>query len=234
LPLTTSLSATLQTKTTGFAVSRCGSDGQRQTGGPRLRAVRHRAAQGLDQESVSASSPPLLALRRRRSARRSRAARSASASSVSIVSMSAIGSTGPDVDHVRVVEAADDVGDRRDLADVAEELVAEALAAVGAGDEAGDVDELDGGGDDRRDAVALGVEAGQGVEARVRNRDDADVAIDRGEGVVGGLDAGPRDGVEQGALPDVGKTDDADSEHGLLLRVVRPRRGGPVKCSRPP
>jgi hypothetical protein len=47
-----------------------------------------------------------------------------------------------DVDHVVVLEAAHDVGDRVGLADVGEELVAEALALRGAGDEARDVDEL--------------------------------------------------------------------------------------------
>ena len=59
----------------------------------------------------------------------STAARSASASSVWIVSMSEIGSTLPgDVHDVVVVEAAHDVRDRVGLADVGEELVAEALA----------------------------------------------------------------------------------------------------------
>ena len=50
-----------------------------------------------------------------------------------------------DVDDVVVLEAAHHVGDRVDLADVGEELVAEALALRRAGDEAGDVDELDRG-----------------------------------------------------------------------------------------
>ena len=54
-----------------------------------------------------------------------------------------------DVDDVLVVEAAHDVDDRVGLADVGEELVAEAFALRRAGDEAGDVDELD---DRRHDA----------------------------------------------------------------------------------
>src|SRR5690606_26869184 len=45
-----------------------------------------------------------------------------------------------DVDDVLVLEAADDVRDRVDLADVGQELIAEALALRGATDEAGDVD----------------------------------------------------------------------------------------------
>ena len=48
-----------------------------------------------------------------------------------------------DVVHVRVLEAADHLHDRVDLADVREELVAEALALARALDQAGDVDELD-------------------------------------------------------------------------------------------
>ena len=51
-----------------------------------------------------------------------------------------------DVDDVGVVEAADDVDDGVGFADVGEELVAEAFAFAGAGDEAGDVDEFDDGG----------------------------------------------------------------------------------------
>ena len=47
------------------------------------------------------------------------------------------------VDDVRVVVDADHVDDRVGLADVGQELVAEALAAVRAGDEPGDVVEGD-------------------------------------------------------------------------------------------
>ena len=54
-----------------------------------------------------------------------------------------------DVDDFGVVEAADDVADGVGGADVAEELVAETFALAGAFDEAGDVDELHGGGDER-------------------------------------------------------------------------------------
>ena len=57
-----------------------------------------------------------------------------------------------DVDDVLVVEAAHDVDDRVGLADVGEELVAQALALGRAGHQAGDVDELD---DRRDDALRL-------------------------------------------------------------------------------
>jgi hypothetical protein len=52
------------------------------------------------------------------------------------------------VNDVRILEAAHDLDDGVDLADVGEKLVAEAFALAGAGDKAGDVDELDGGGND--------------------------------------------------------------------------------------
>ena len=61
-----------------------------------------------------------------------------------MVSMSAAGSTlALGVDHAGVVVRADDVDDRVHLADVGQELVAQALAAVGARDEPGDVVEGD-------------------------------------------------------------------------------------------
>ena len=53
-----------------------------------------------------------------------------------------------DVNDLGVVEAADDVADGVGGADVAEELIAQAFALAGAFDQAGDVDELHGGGDE--------------------------------------------------------------------------------------
>mmetsp|Transcript_24983 Transcript_24983/g.57749 ORF Transcript_24983/g.57749 Transcript_24983/m.57749 type:complete len:286 (-) Transcript_24983:634-1491(-) len=53
-----------------------------------------------------------------------------------------------DVDHVLVVEASDHVDDGVALSDVSEELVAEALSGGRALHQAGDVDELEGGGND--------------------------------------------------------------------------------------
>ena len=67
---------------------------------------------------------------------------------------------------VRVFEAAHDLHDGVDLADVAEELVAETLARARAFHEAGDVDELDRGRDDDvglRDALQLGSSRASGT-----------------------------------------------------------------------
>ena len=66
-----------------------------------------------------------------------------------------------DVNHVRVVERAHHVRDRVHLADVREELVAEAFALGGAGHQPGDVDEFDRGRHhalrlrDRRDRIEM-------------------------------------------------------------------------------
>ncbi len=112
------------------------------------------------------------------------------------------------VHDVRVLEAAHHVGDRVHLADVREELVAEALALRGAGDEAGDVDELD-----RRRQDLLRLRDGrERVEPRVGHGHDADVRVDGAERVVLGRDAGARQRVEQGRLADVRQADDAAAD----------------------
>ena len=67
-------------------------------------------------------------------------------SSVSIVSASRTGSTEPSTWVTSgVLEAAQHVDDRVGLANVAEELVAEPLAARGTADQARDVDEFEAG-----------------------------------------------------------------------------------------
>jgi len=88
-----------------------------------------------------------------------------------------------DVDDFGVGEAADDVQDRVGLADVREELVAEAFTLAGAFDDAGDVDELHGGGDD-----GVGLDHGDdAIHAVVGEGHDADVGIDGAKRVVRGL-----------------------------------------------
>ena len=148
-------SATLATYIVGFIVSR--KNGCSSVAAPRRRGLRR--APGWPR---SAPAAPSRARRRsaalpcRRPSARvfayfascfSTVARSASASSVLIVSMSEIGShLARDVHDVVVLEAAHDVRDRVGLADVGEELVAEALALRRARDQPRDVDELDDGG----------------------------------------------------------------------------------------
>ena len=120
--------------------------------------------------------------------------------------------------HVRdvgVLEAAQHVGDGIDLADVAEELVAEALALGGAAHEAGDVDE----GEPRRDLGGRARDVAQLVEPRIGHADVADVGLDGAEGIVGGLRRRRlRQRVEEGGLADVRQAHDAAFEaHGSDL-----------------
>ena len=114
------------------------------------------------------------------------------------------------VDDVVVLEAAHDLHDGVDLADGGKELVAQALALAGAGDEPGDIHELDGGGDDD---IGLG-DLLEDLGAFVGHDHDADVGVDGAERVVGGLGlAGAGKGVEEGGLTHIGEADDASFEH---------------------
>ena len=108
---------------------------------------------------------------------------------------------------VRVLEVANDFADGVALADVGQELVAQASTLrSGALDQACDVNELDGRGDDatRVDDVR------QLLQARVRYVDDTDVGIDGGERIVSGKSALLGEGGEKRRLANVGQAHDAD------------------------
>ena len=107
---------------------------------------------------------------------------------------------------VGILEEADDLADGVAVADVRQELVAEALALVRALDQACDVNELDGGRHDLRGMHHLG----ELVQALVGNVHDAHVGVDRGEGVVGREPALAGQRGEQGRLAHVGQTYDTD------------------------
>ena len=118
---------------------------------------------------------------------------------------------------VAALEAAQDVDDRVDLADIAEELVAQALTLGRAPDQSGNVDELKLGGEDLR---RLG-DRRDFLKPRIRNRDTADIGLDRAEGIIGRL-RGRRLGqrVEKSGLADIGQADDPAAEsHGNLVLV---------------
>jgi hypothetical protein len=112
------------------------------------------------------------------------------------------------VRHVRVGEDPHHLADRIGLADVGEELVAQALALRGAADQAGDVGEPHAGRHDPGRVVQLG----QLSQPRIGHADHADVRLDRGERVVRGQRAGPGQRVEQRGLADVGQADNADRQ----------------------
>ncbi len=116
--------------------------------------------------------------------------------------------------HVVVLEAADDVRDRVGLADVRQELVAEALALRGAGHQPGDIDELHGR---RNDFLRLG-DVRQRLQARIGHLDHADVRLDRAERIVLGRDLRRRERIEQCRFANVRQADDAAGNSHLSCR----------------
>jgi hypothetical protein len=110
-----------------------------------------------------------------------------------------------DVHDVVVLEAAHHVRDRVDLADVREELVAEAFTLRCALDDAGDVDELDR----RRHHALRAHDVRQRGQPRIRHRYDADVRVDGAERIVLRRDLRARQRIEERGLADVRQSDDA-------------------------
>ena len=109
------------------------------------------------------------------------------------------------MDDVVIVKAAYNVHDGVALADVAQELVAQAGTLAGTLHQTGDVHELhDGGG------LFVGLpDLGQLVQPLVRHSHDAGVRLDGAEGIVCSLRIlGGGDGVEQSGLAHVGQADD--------------------------
>ena len=199
--------------------------------------------------SATAALSPERASRMTCAWRRSAVSRSASSSSVSIVSMSARRIHAPSGwMTLSSVWRADDVQQRVALADVGQELVAQALALGRAGHEAGDVVELDRVPDDVGGPDRLG----DLLHPLVLDRHDGDVGLDRRERVVRGLGArladsalnsedlpalgiptsptfiiGPRlpiSGAERRAGGDVGRVVDAEVE-----AAERHRGGGDLQ-----
>ena len=113
-----------------------------------------------------------------------------------------------DVHDVVVIEDPDDLTDRVALADVGQELVAQAGALRGALDDAGDVDE----GHRCRDDAFGSEHLGQPGQPGVGQRNHTLIGLDGGEGVVGRqyIVAGQR--IEQGRFSDVGQTDDSQAQ----------------------
>src|SRR5699024_6278707 len=128
-----------------------------------------------------------------------------------------------DVRDVRVAEGPCHQADRVRLADVGEELVTQPLPLGGPAHDAGDVDE----GDRRGQDLARAEDLSELLQPRVRQRYDADVRLDRREGVVRGEDRRTGQGVEQGRLADIGQSRDSDSEgHGrrVYVRTLPPQQ----------
>ena len=84
------------------------------------------------------------------------------------------------MNHIRVAEEAYDLADRVSLANVVQELVAQAFAVRSALDQARNVNELDRG---RHDAIGI-VDLSQAIHARIGHRHDAHVRLDGGERII--------------------------------------------------
>ena len=112
-----------------------------------------------------------------------------------------------DMRDVVVFKTAHDMGDRMGLADVGQELVAEALALRRAGDEPGDIDEFHR----RRDDFLRIHDGRQLSEPWIRHRDDPHVRVDRAKWIVLGSDFRCRECIKESRFADVRQTHDSAS-----------------------
>src|SRR5690625_1101353 len=114
------------------------------------------------------------------------------------------------VGNVFVIEAAHDVGDGVGFANVGQKLVAQPLAARGAGHQPGNVHKLHHGG---QHALRVG-DGGQLVQARVGHGHHAHVGLNGAKRVVGGFYAGLGEADAQSGFAHVGHgEDDAFKAH---------------------
>ena len=134
------------------------------------------------------------------------------------------------------------MGDRVDLAQMAEKLVAEPLPLRGAAHQPGDIDEFELGRHDLRRFR----EAGADLEALVRHRDPADIGFDRVENgyFVASAAWVAVKRVEQGRLADIRQADDPQlkpmRQPSVMTGVRTGKRsaadanGPAVEAARPP
>ena len=122
------------------------------------------------------------------------------------------------MDDVFIHKAAHHMHDGVHLADMAEELVAQALALARALDQTGNIHKLDGGGGHLLRVIHIR----QHVQAGIRHQHHAGIGLDGAEGIVGGLRAGLGNGIEKGALAHVGQAHDSQlHSSNLLSRPLR-------------
>ena len=107
-------------------------------------------------------------------------------------------------DHVGILEAADHMDDGVHLADIRQELVAEALALGGALYQAGDIHKLDDG---RCDFLRI-VQSRQLSQPRIRHRHDTHVGIDGAERIIGGFCPRFRQRVKKSAFSHIWESHD--------------------------
>jgi hypothetical protein len=135
-----------------------------------------------------------------------------------------------DMRHVVIAETPHQVQDGVYFPDVSEKLVAEPFSLRCAAYEACDVHEAN-----RSRYGPLGLEARrEGLEPRIRDRDDAHVGLDGTEGEILSFGVGGSQRIEKSALADVRQPNDATSESHAAFgsSVVKRRRPGPTRRRR--
>ena len=108
------------------------------------------------------------------------------------------------VHDIFVVKAADHMDDGIGLADVGQELVAEARTLTGSLHQTGNVHELN----DRRGLFVRLIDLCQLVQPCIRHCHHAYVGVNGAEGVVGAFSTGVGNGVEQGGLANIRQSHD--------------------------
>ena len=119
------------------------------------------------------------------------------------------------MDDVAVVEAAQHVQDGVALADVGEELVAQALSAARTPHQTGDIDDIHRG----RDRALGFTDIGKHLQALVGDVGGAEVRLDGAEREIGALGLPGADAVEEGGLAYVGQADDTALEGHRIFAV---------------
>jgi uncharacterized glyoxalase superfamily protein PhnB len=120
-----------------------------------------------------------------------------------------------DMGDIVIGKAAQHMGDRIDLADIGQELVAQPLALRGALHQPGNIDK----GDSRRNHAGRPGDRRQPVEPRIGHRNIAGIGLDRAEREIRRLGGRcPRQRVEKRRLAHIRQADDAQSEAHRTLR----------------
>ena len=106
---------------------------------------------------------------------------------------------------LRILEATHDMHERIAFPNVAEELIAQTLSPTGPTDQTGDIDKSH-----LRRRYGLRLEhLSEFSQPAVGDVDDANIRVDRAEGVCRRLDRCLRQCVKESRFPDIGKPDDA-------------------------
>ena len=109
------------------------------------------------------------------------------------------------MDDIRVFKATHDMNNRIALADVRKELVTESLPLRRAFDKSCNVDKLN---DRRRDLLCM-IQVPKQLQTLVRHRDNPNIRVNRAERIVCGFCPGFRQGIKQGTLSNIRKSDDS-------------------------